>query len=195
MYGSVVNFTIKENHQSASCNDPNKTEAAQHSPFVPRKWKNQSRKNQSWKNHRTAPGSLLARGRAECVVGKTKPRRRTKCGTGFWQNETNVSACATSTRASAPRHLATIRSPHNDPALDAGAQRADPLDVLDHFARNWRRIGVGGRGRCLRQHGVAVAAASHEIVGGDAVGARLVDRRIANFDRGDAAAGWPFEIG
>src|SRR5262245_9930922 len=138
--------------------------------------------------------------RTEHVVGKTKPRQRTEYGatgktkpkrpTGreaIWQNETN-------SPARAQRVGFTSLSLHNDPALDAGAQCAHPFDVLDHFAGDRRRISVSDGRHSVREHRVAIAAAGEEVVRSEAIAAPLVERHIANLDRGDAAAGWLLEI-
>src|SRR5690349_14540272 len=121
------------------------------------------------------------------------------CG---WQNETKATDRVWS-RLLAKRNqsLCPINAPsqpvvslHNDPALDAGAQRANALDVGDHFAGDRRRVAVSERGRRVCKHYIAIAAAGEEVVGGDTIDALLVKRRITNLDRRDAAAGRPLEI-
>src|SRR5215470_560034 len=132
------------------------------------------------------------------MVGKTKPKRRKEWG--YWQNETKatngIGLSAKQNQRVCPISAPDMRSSslQDDPALDAGTQCADPLDVFDHFAGDRRRISVGARRRDVREHRIAVAAAGEKVVGGDAIGALLVERHIANLDRGDATAGRPFEV-
>src|SRR5262249_39784998 len=86
-------------------------------------------------------------------------------------------------------------SSYHQPPLHAGAQCAHRPDVVDDLAGHRRRIGVGGDLAGIAEHHVAIAAAAHEVVDGDPIGPGLVEGRIADLDRSDAATGRAAHVG